>query len=137
MTVPINYWVVLAAAVVSMVLGFVWYGPLFGRKWARLSGLSSNAMKMKPATFVLLLVGSLLTAYVLAHALIFADTFFRMESDASSGVMVGFMNWLGFVAPLTLGSVLWEGKSWKLWVLNNAYYLVSFCLMGIVLATWM
>ena len=50
--------------------------------------------------------------------------------------VVGFWNWLGFVAPVTLGSVLWEGKSPKLWVLNNGYYLVSLIVMGVILALW-
>lgn len=50
--------------------------------------------------------------------------------------MAGFWNWLGFVAPVTLGAVLWEGKHWKLWFLNNGYYLVTLLLMGAVLALW-
>lgn len=50
--------------------------------------------------------------------------------------MVGFWNWLGFVAPVTLGGVLWEGKPWKLWGLNNGYQLLSLLVMGVILALW-
>lgn len=34
------------------------------------------------------------------------------------------------------GVVLWEGKSWKLWFLNNAYHLVVLTVMGVILALW-
>ena len=44
--------------------------------------------------------------------------------------------WLGFIAPVTLGSVLWEMKSWKLWILNNAYYLVVLVVMGLIFTLW-
>lgn len=47
--------------------------------------------------------------------------------------MAGFWNWLGFIAPVTLGVVLWEGKPWKLWVLHNAYYLLALLVMGVIL----
>lgn len=38
--------------------------------------------------------------------LVFAGAYLKVEG-ASAGSMVGFWNWLGFVVPLTLGSVLW------------------------------
>ena len=48
----------------------------------------------------------------------------------------GLWNGLGFVALVTLGVVLWEGKPWKLWVLMNGHYLVSLLIMGVLLAFW-
>jgi hypothetical protein len=137
MMVPINYWAVLVAAIVAMVLGFIWYGPLFGKKWAELSGLPMDAMKKPQASkMVIMVIGTLLMSWVLAHAVIFANAYLN-TSGVSSGLMVGFLNWLGFVAPVTLGVVLWEGKSWKLWWINSGYYLVELCLMAVILAVWM
>lgn len=37
---------------------------------------------------------------------------------------------------MPLGAVLWEGKSWALWLLMNAYYLVVLPAMGTILAVW-
>lgn len=141
MTPEINYLAVLVAAVVEMVVGFLWYGPVFGKQWMALSGLTSEKMDAAKAagmqkTYALMFVGSLVMAYVLAHAVIFASAYTE-TSGVSAGLMAGFWNWLGFVAPVTLGTVLWDGKPWKLWTLNNGYYLVSLLLMGIVLAVWM
>lgn len=40
MEVLISYPAVLGAAIASMILGFLWYGPLFGNAWMRLSGMT-------------------------------------------------------------------------------------------------
>lgn len=138
--VPINMIAVLVAAVASIVVGFLWYGSVFGKIWIELSGFSKADMekakkKGMAKEYGLMFVGSLVMAYVLAHALVFGNAFLQ-TSGASAGLMVGFWNWLGFVMPVTLSAVLWEGKSWKLWVLNNGYYLVTLCVMGMILAMW-
>ena len=138
--VPINLWAVVAAAVASMVIGGVWYGPLFGKTWIALSGMSEEKIGQAKSRgmakmYILAFVGSLVMSYVLAHTLVFASRYMD-ASGVNAGLMAGFWNWLGFIAPITLGSVLWEGKPWKLWILNNAYYLVSLIAMGVILALW-
>jgi hypothetical protein len=129
------------AAIASMVLGFLWYGPIFGKMWMKMMGMKMADMKKAQAKgmtmqYGLMFVGSLVMAYVLAHALVFASAYTK-TSGISAGLMVGMWNWLGFIAPVTLTSVLWEGKSWNLWLLNNGYYLVSLLTMGAILAMWM
>ena len=127
--------------VVMMVLGYVWYGPLFGKKWSHLMGWSDDAVREMQSkgnmgkSYGIMAVGALVMAFVLAHSLIFASAYLH-ESGISAGLQTGFWNWLGFVVPLTLGPVLWEGKSWKLWMLNAGYYLVGLLLMGVLLALW-
>lgn len=139
--VPINYLAITACGILSMILGSLWYGPLFGKQWIALSGISManvDPAAMKRAmikAYATTFVGSLVMAYVLSHSLIFASSFLGV-SGISAGLMSGFWSWLGFVAPVTLGTVLWEGKSWKLWFLNNGYNFVQLLLMGVVLAVW-
>lgn len=138
--VPINYFAVLVAAILNIVLGFLWYGPLFGKQWMKLSGMSKEkieSMKKKgmTKTYVMVLVSSFVMSYVLAHALVFASGYLKVYG-LSAGIMSGFWNWIGFVAPVILGPVLWEGRPYKLWILNSSYYLVSLLLMGSILAVW-
>lgn len=140
--VPINYWAVIVAGVASMILGFLWYGPVFGKYWIRLMGWSDQVVeeaKQKGGMwkyYLGALIGAFVMMYVLAHSIVFASAYFE-QSGASAGLMAGFWSWLGFVAPVTLGSVLWEGKSWKLWFLNNGYQLVSLLVGGSILGGWM
>jgi len=135
--VPINYLAVIIAAVANMVIGFLWYGPIFGKTWAALSGINPDPAKAEGMgkRYVLAMLGSLIMAYVLAHSLVFASSYMQV-SGASAGAMAGFWSWLGFIAPVTLGSVLWDGKPWKLWILNNAHYLVALVVMGVILASF-
>lgn len=135
--VPINYLAVLACAVLSMVIGSLWYGPLFGKPWMKMMGIKQSGMKSPEMAklYGIQLLGSIVMAFVLAHTLIFAMAYLH-ETGVSAGLQTGFWNWAGFVGPVTLTSVLWEGKPWKLWLLNNAYYLVLLCSMGVVLALW-
>ena len=138
--VPINYIAVVVAAVANMALGSLWYGPLFGKAWMAASGVTCEKIdgakaKGMAKSYVLMMLGSLVMSYVLAHALIFASTYLH-ASGVSAGLTAGFWNWLGFIAPVTMGVVLWEGKPWKLWCINSCYYLVALLIMGSILAVW-
>lgn len=137
--VHINYLAVVAAAAASMVIGMAWYGFLFGQRWVRLMGWTPEEIEAAKAkgrkSYALAALGSLVMAYVLTHSLVFASAYLD-AAGVQAGLMAGFWNWLGFVAPVTLGAVLWEGKPWKLWVLNNGYWLVSLLVMGVILALW-
>ncbi len=137
MGIVINYWAVLVVAIVNMVIGFLWYGPIFGKQWAALMGRDKSSMEGKNMTtsYVLMMVGALVMAYVLAHAIIFGIAYTKI-GGIKGGMMGGFYYWLGFVAPVLLGSVLWDGKPWKLWAINAGYYLVVLLIAGAILATW-
>lgn len=140
--VVVNYSAVLGAAVLSIILGSLWYGPLFGKTWIALMGWSKADIEKGKAnkasmmrSYGIQVVGSLFMAFVLSHALVFAKAYLG-TSGVSAGVQTGFWNWLGFIVPVTLTSVLWEGKPWKLWLLNSGYHLVALISMGILLALW-
>ena len=136
--VPINMLLVFLAAVSSMVIGWLWYGPVFGKPWMKMMGFTQASMdeakkKGMGKAYGLMFVGSLVMAYTLAHSLVFASTYMHVMGYPA-GLMSGFWSWFGFVAPVTMGGVLWEGKSWKLWALNNGYYLVTLLAMGCILS---
>ncbi|MGB3922110.1 MAG: DUF1761 domain-containing protein [Minisyncoccia bacterium] len=139
MDIGINYWAVLVAAVSSMAVGFLWYGLLFKKPWMAMMGYAPEVMSgMKMAAnkaYAIQFVASLVMAYVLSHVLVFATSYMN-SSGWTSGASSGFWMWLGFVAPVSLGVVLWENKPWKLWYINASHYLVSLIVMGIILSLW-
>ena len=135
-SISVNYVAVIVAAIVNMALGFAWYSKsLFGKTWMRELGLTDARLEsMKSGmgkVYALLVVASLLTAYVLAHVV----TVFEATS-LMDGVMAGFWMWLGFIATTSLNPVLWEKKSWTLYGINAGYYLVSLAVMGVILTLW-
>ena len=140
--VPVNYLAVFVATLLSIVLGSIWYGPLFGKDWTKLMGWSKADMAKGMAdksgmmrSYGLQFVGSLIMCFVLAHSLVFAKAYLG-ETGVSAGIQTGFWNWIGFIAPVTLTSVLWEGKPWKLWFIINGYNLVFLMCAGVLLSVW-
>ncbi len=133
----INYLAVLVSALATIVVGFLWYSPLlFGKLWMKLSMISNADIKKAKqkgmtASYLLMIISTLLMSYVLAVFLDYANALTPV-----AGLATGVLLWLGFVVPLLLGSVLWEGKSWKLYMLNVAYYLVVLIIMGAILGGW-
>lgn len=138
----INYWAIVVSTIISVVLGFLWYGPIFGKTWMALSGINKddcNGNEKKKDMWkstIFMIVGSLITSYVLLHSLVYGSAYTHVYG-IKAGLMVGFWNWLGFIAPVTIGVVLWERKSWKLWFLNAGYYLANLLIIGMVLSVWM
>lgn len=135
--VEINYLAVLVVALLGgLALGFLWYGPLFGKSWMKLIGFDQKSMdEMKKKgmgkTYALSLFASFLMAYVLAFFVNYAQA-----TTFVAGLQVGFWAWLGFVATTMLNSVLFGKKSWKLYQIDAGYQLVSLLIMGSVLAVW-
>ena len=70
-------------------------------------------------------------AYVLAHFIDYVEA-----TTVVAGMTAGFWLWMGFIATVKLGGVLWEGKPWTLYGLDVAYYLVSLLVMSSILAVW-
>lgn len=140
--INVNWLAVVVSAIVSMIIGFLWYGPLFGKKWMAMMGWGQehiDAAKAKGGmgkSYVIAFIGSLVMAYVLAHIVAMARMA-GISSGLSGGLQSGFWAWLGFVATTGLGSVLWEGRKWNLYTFNMAYQLVNLLVMGAILATWM
>ena len=86
-------------------------------------------------SYAIMFIGSLLMAFVLAHSIVFASTYMQ-ASGISAALQAALWNWIGFIAPVSIGSVLWEGKSWKYWGVTGGYYLVQLIIFSIILVLW-
>ena len=134
--VSINFLALLTCGVINMVLGYAWFGPLFGKEWIKLIGMSDKKMEEAKAKgmgklYAIAFIGALVMAFVLAHAVNYAGA-----KSISEGMMVGFWNWLGFIAVTQLGGWLWEGKPFKFFTISAGYYLITLMIMGAILAVW-
>jgi len=131
--IPLHFLPILGAALAKMALGALWYSPaLFLETWYRVSGVTEEEMKAGMAkALVVEFVGSLIMAFVLLHAVRYAGA-----QTALQGMAVGFFNWLGFVAVVTIGVVTYQRKPFSMFLLQNGYLLLALLIMGAVLAVW-
>jgi len=130
----VNYIAIIVAAVVSMVIGMVWYSPgVFGKDWMKMMGLKENDMKgdMAKKSMAGGLVAELITAYVLAHLVQFMGVVTTQEA-----LQLGFWLWLGFRATSDISVHLWGGKPLKMFYINSGYRLVSMLAMATILTMW-
>lgn len=132
----VNLIAVVVSAIVSMVVGSLWYGPLFGKKWMKLVGITKDDMekgkKEMPKTYALMFVGSLVTSFVLAVTIGMSPM-----HTINEGITVAFWVWLGFIAAVKLSDVLFEKKPWTLFLIECGYYLVFLTIAGAIIGGWM
>lgn len=116
--ININVLAIILSMVSGVVFGFLWYGPLLGKKWAHLMGFNSaqkpDSQKMRKA-LLLQIIGLFLSSYVLTHTIQVwqPKAWGLMESPFSSsgfGFMAAFFVWIGFYIPNQLSKVAWENR---------------------------
>ncbi len=135
----INYWAVLICAVLAMIIGAIWYGPLFGKKWMEIVNLNPTDLaareKMKKGVWKLYLTQFLLTlfqVYVLA--------FYIAGWKDASGLENSLWIWAAFIIPTIAGTAMWNNDSakisWARFLIQGGYQLVIFALFGLALGYW-
>jgi hypothetical protein len=103
----INLWAVLASTVVAIIIGSIWYGPLFGKKFMEASGMNKwtpeqqAAMKKK---MMLSYAGQFIASFVLFYTVAGIVLGFG-HATALEGMMGAFFIWLGIIVPVKVGDV--------------------------------
>ncbi|MDP2665998.1 MAG: DUF1761 domain-containing protein [Candidatus Diapherotrites archaeon] len=132
---PVNWVAVIVAAIAAQVIGYLWYSQgVFGKDWMKELGISPKEMKKEmkgmEATMIKGFLGSLIMAYILAQFLLHT-----LAVSLADGMLTAFWAWLGFIAVVMYGGVLWEKKSEKWFWMSSLYYLVSLLVMAIILVS--
>lgn len=132
----VNYWTFLISMCASVGLGMLWYGPFFGKQWMALSGIqmptAKPAFKTMIKPIIIFLVGALCMSFVLARIVTISSGFTGVIGVIPA-LVSAFLVWIGFIVPVNLSFVAWEGKSWKLWSIHSGYWLVLLLIMGTVI----
>lgn len=157
----LNFLAILVAAIVPLVLGFIWYGPmLFQNAWMRESGMTEEKMKnsnMAVIFLVSLLLSVLLaffTQFLVIHQVgamgmvggdptdalpsyqAFMDDYGNSYRTFKHGALHGAMAGIFFVLPVMATNGLFERKSWKLTFINVGYWTLCLTIMGAIVCGW-
>lgn len=129
----LNYLAIVISSVIYFGLGAVWFGPLFGKQWLRLVGLSlteedkKNALFMFAKTFLLDLFITVCTAFILVLA--------KSETVADAltiSAIIGF----GFVIAPFLGNYMYAKRSMSLFFIEGFYHVFCIVIVSIILTMW-
>jgi hypothetical protein len=131
-SVEINWLAILAAVIINVVVGSLWYsGKLFGKQWQKVTGKRAGEMGNGALGYGITILSSLLQAFILVHFVRYAGAI-----TAVHGAEAGFWLWLGFVAATSIVHHIFEGRPWRLWQINAGYFLVVLVINGALLAAW-
>jgi uncharacterized protein DUF1761 len=130
---------VIAAAIATMVIGFLWYSPLlFAKPWMRAMGYDpedkaklAEMQKGAGPMYAGAMLASLASAFVLAKIIEITTV-----NSALYGMKVAFAVWAGFVTTVQFTAFLFERKPFKLYAINTGYQLACYLVMGAILAVW-
>lgn len=124
----------------AVILGLIWFGPLFGKPWMKSMGMSmpsaEERKKMGPVMMrsaIIAFFAAMITAFVLARAILIGEAAEGIHGVAAA-FHFAFWNWIGFMAPVLLGAVLWEGKKMTWFWITAGYYLVNLLLMSWIIS---
>jgi hypothetical protein len=138
--IHVNASAIVVAAIANFIFGALWYMPLFGKAWAAEMKMPMDGNKPPAGVLikgmVLMLVGNLLTAHVLAHN---SAAWMGVMPDATViqfGFLGGFFTWLGFFLPQDLSRLAWENKSGKLFLINTVYHFLALQIVAMILSSW-
>ena len=130
----VNWLAVIACVVISMVSGTIWYNPkTFFPMWWKVvgAGREQPGMNNMGMTYGLTALASAVQAIAMTFMLNALEI-----STAGAGAGLGFMLWLGFIAPTYLVNKLFAGHGLKIWAIEIGNHLVNFLLFGALLAVW-
>lgn len=129
----VNIWAVLVAAVVSFLVGGVWFSmACFGKTWMREVKLTEDQIanaNMKKV-FGLAFVFTFIVAYCLAT---FIST---PEVTGLTGAFYGFLAGFGWIFFAFAVNGLFEQKSWRYTLISGGYWVVVLTLMGAIIGFW-
>ena len=158
-----NWIAILAAALSTLVIGFVWYHPkVFGTIWMKEARLTEedltkgNMLRTFGLTYIFSILIVMIEMSLTIHqtgamgmiggpmkinealpsfAAFMADygTAFRTFKH---GALHGFMSGLFFAFPMIAINGLFEKKSWKYISIQAGYWLITLTVMGSIICGW-
>ncbi len=129
----INHLAVFVCALLSLVLGGLWYSPLlFFKAWQSANGLSDEQVaKSNPLkTYSLTLMLGWIISYNLAFFLGNSKTNWRW------GLIAGLLAGVGWADTMFVIISLFEQRSLRYLLINCGYITIYFALIGFVLGIW-
>ncbi len=129
-----NHLALIVSALFLWLLGAAWYSPpLFAKPWMAMLGIKKGESNKNSllAGMISSLICDLVLSFILAHFVIWsgANTF-------GWGALIGFICWVGFFAAPNLPQGIYENRPFKLFAINNGYWLVGLIVVGGLLAVW-
>jgi hypothetical protein len=113
---------VLIAAIVNIIIGYIWYSRfLFGKKM-------DPAKPFAKYAHLWVVLVALITSYILAFIEVFLGV-----TTVTDGMFVGLIVWFGFISTTQISAVIWGKMTFKRFLVHTGCQLLTFLSMGGIL----
>jgi hypothetical protein len=130
-----NWLAVIVSGAAAMMIGFFWYGPLFGKAWMKANKFTEKDMKKMKITPKMAMSFGTINSFVMA--ILLALIFSALKSNSLvDGIIAGVVLWAGIAATTRVNSVIFEQRPLSLYIINAGYDLTTILAMGIILSVW-
>jgi hypothetical protein len=126
----LDWLALIVAGVVVFLLGYVWYGPLFGKQWRAATGreMSEPDPKVMVMGYVKFFLFGMGLAYFIPALHVAFQNPSSFETLVVSSLVLAF-----FIVGMALASrVIWEGGSWTLWGIDFGFWFLAAVLSSYV-----
>ena len=123
---------IVVCMVAYMIIGSVWYGPLFMKPWARLTGMDKMDKAEMQKAMVPAMVTSLATAFVMAVVLGRGMQILAIQSWVDP-LVICVVLWFPFTAMVMAQNYAYTRKSVQLLLIDAGYILVSMFAISLIL----
>lgn len=153
---PENWYMFFVAALIPMVVGSIWYGPLFGKKWMNINNFTEEYLKegnmaviMGVSYFLSLMLALALSGSVIHQSQIpglfanfdptgpevadmqaFMTKYGDVHRTFTHGVVHGIINSIFLALPLIAINALFERRGATYIFVHFGYWLITIALMG-------
>ncbi|MEO5805309.1 DUF1761 domain-containing protein [Devosia sp.] len=128
MSFSVNWLAVVVATVAAFAFGAVWYTTL-SKQWLAALGKTREQLNVGFTPFIWSVVVELIMAYVLAVLL----GNLPGGITIATGITVGVIAWVGFVATTLIMNHRYEGMSWALTIIDSGHLLGVLAIQGLVI----
>jgi hypothetical protein len=134
----INLLAVVLGALAFFVIGALWYGPLFGKPWRALNGITDEVMKAgpRPGQNPTWLIMTLCFLFELLIAVMLAHLIARTGAGPHVIMMMAFGFGATIMAPALGINYLFQMRPGKLFAIDAGYLVVGMLAMGGVFAAF-
>lgn len=122
-------WAILAGVATNMILGMLWYGPLFGKAWLRGMGWADRSDEELEAMKKSAGPGYMVSMLTSAVAVLLLWFLFDWATDAPEsyapwlkGLVLGFTGWAAFYVPGSLTAIFFQEQKFSVWAIGAGYW---------------
>ena len=132
----LNYLAIIAGIIINQAVGAAWYGA-WGKPWMAEVGLTQEDMEAMKGTsrqwypYVVAIVSALV--FILGLAVLIQG---MGAEDFVDGLTLGLLVGVGFIVTAYATTYSFEGRSLRLFLINIGYPLISYAVIGVLLAVW-